>query len=174
MLLRWDPFREFDRLNEQVWKSSDMGPMRIPMDAVRTGDRVEIHFELPGIAPEDVAVDVDRNVLTVTAERTVASERTEDEEILVRERRHGRFMRQVTLGDNLDAEQLEAHYHDGVLTVSVPMTTQAGSRRVEVTRGAPASTSPAIETSGQPTKQDVATEADPTDDSPGDGHTHAA
>ncbi len=135
MLLRWDPFRELDRLADEVWKGADMGPMRIPMDAVRTGDKVEMHFELPGLDPDRISVDVDRNVLTVSGERTVSSERKEGEEVLVRERRHGTFMRQVTLGENLDAEKLEAHYDDGVLTVSVPVTEQAKSRRVEITRG---------------------------------------
>jgi HSP20 family protein len=160
MLLRWDPFREMDRLADEIWKGADMGPMRIPMDAVRTGDEVTIHFEVPGIDPDDLAVDVDRNVLTVTAERTVSDERKEGEEILVRERRHGRFMRQVTLGDNLDAEKLEAHYADGVLTVRVPVAEKAKSRRVEISHTRSEAASPAIE----------ATSAEAS----GDDHTHAA
>jgi HSP20 family protein len=164
MLLRWDPFRELDRLSDQMLRN-DVGPMRIPMDAVRTGDRVEIHFELPGIDPDDVTVDVDRNVLSVNAERTVSEERKEGEEVLVRERRHGRFMRQVTLGDNLDAERLEARYHDGILTISVPVVEQAKSRRIEIARRTSDEGSAAIETSSQP--------ADRADD-PGDGRTHAA
>jgi HSP20 family protein len=164
MLLRWDPFRELDRLSDQMLRN-DVGPMRIPMDAVRTGDRVEIHFELPGIDPDDVTVDVDRNVLSVNAERTVSEERKEGEEVLVRERRHGRFMRQVTLGDNLDAERLEARYHDGILTISVPVVEQAKSRRIEIARRTSDEGSAAIETSSQP--------ADREDD-PDDGRTHAA
>jgi len=164
MLLRWDPFREMDRLTDEMWKGADMGPMRIPMDAVRTGEEVKIHFELPGVDVDTLAVDVDRNMLTVSAERTVSSERKEGEEVLVRERRHGRFMRQVTLGDNLDSERLDAHYEDGVLTVTVPVTERAKSRRVEISRRTPEE-SPAIETTSRQT----------TGEQPdGDDHTHAA
>ena len=166
MLLRWDPFREMDRLTDELWKGADMTPMRIPMDAIRTGDEVLIHFELPGFDPDAITVDVDRNVLTVSAERTVSSERKEGEEVLVRERRHGRFMRQVTLGDNLDADRLDAHYDDGVLTVTVPVTEKAKSRRIEIARRPPEG-SPAIETSAE-----EATAA--TVEPPESGHTHAA
>jgi HSP20 family protein len=160
MLLRWDPFREMDRLSDEIWRGAEMGPMRIPMDAVRNGDEVTLHFEVPGIEPDALTVDVDRNTLTVTAERTVSSERKEGEEVLVRERRHGRFMRQVTLGDNLDAERLEANYADGVLTVRVPVAERAKSRRVEISRSRSEAASPAIEASS-------------TDASGGD-QTHAA
>jgi HSP20 family protein len=162
MLLRWDPFRELDRLSEEMWKGVDTGPMRIPMDAIRTGDTVEMHFEMPGLDPEAISVDVDRDVVTVSAERTVSTERKEGEEVLVRERRHGRFMRQVTLGDNLDADRLDARYDDGVLTVRVPVSERAKSRRVEISRGRPDG-SAAIEAS---------TASEPTSDD--DGHTHAA
>jgi HSP20 family protein len=160
MLLRWDPFRELDRLADEMWKGADTGPMRIPMDALKRDGSVEIHFELPGFDADDIAVDVDRNVLSVSAERTVTEERTEGEEVLVRERRHGRFLRQVTLGDDLDTEHLEARYDNGVLTVSVPVVEQAKSRRVEVTRGKGDEPAPAIETTGQ--------------EASGGDHTHAA
>jgi len=161
MLLRWDPFRELDRLSEEMWKGVDTGPMRIPMDAVRTGDTVEMHFEMPGLGPDAITVDVDRNILTVSAERTVSTERREDEEVLVRERRLGRFMRQVTLGDNLDADRLDARYEDGLLTIRVPVSEKAKSRRVEISRGAGAG-SAAIEASSE-------------EQPAGDGsHTHAA
>ena len=156
MLLRWDPFRDLDRLSESVWRASEGAPMRIPMDAVRTGDRVEIHFELPGVDPDAISVDVEGNTLSVSAERSETSERREGEEVLVRERRHGRFVRQITLGDDLDTDALEAGYHDGVLTLTVPVSEKGRSRRVEVTRGA---RQEAIETSG----------SESTDD-----HTHAA
>jgi HSP20 family protein len=135
MLLRFDPFREFDRLAEEMWKGQAQSPMRIPMDAFRRGDSVEIHFELPGVDPSSIDLEVERNTLTVSAERTVSNERREGEEVMVRERRHGRFTRQLTLGDNLDVERLEARYDDGVLTVVVPVVEQAKARKVEITRG---------------------------------------
>ena len=158
MLLRWDPFRDLDRLSDQMWRTAAETPMRIPMDAVRTGDRVDIHFELPGIDPEAISVDVEGTTLSVTAERTESTERREGEEVLVRERRHGRFVRQVTLGEDLDTDALDASYHDGVLTVSVPVSDKGRSRRVEVTRRGD-ERSP-IETTSQ--------------EASGDDHTHAA
>jgi HSP20 family protein len=135
MLLRFDPFRDLDRLTEEMWRGQPTSPMRIPMDAVRTGDAVEVHFELPGVDPDSIDVEVERHQLTVSAERTVSTERREGEEVLVRERRHGRFVRQLTLGDNLDPDRLEARYHDGVLTVVVPVVEQAKARKVEIARG---------------------------------------
>lgn len=135
MLIRFDPFRELDRLTQEMWSGTPAGPARIAMDAVRKGDRVEISFELPGVDPDSIDVEVENNVLTVSAERRVETERKEGEEVLVRERRYGRFVRQLSLGDNLDADRLEARYHDGVLHVTVPVAEQAKPRKIEVSRG---------------------------------------
>ncbi|MEJ5255770.1 MAG: Hsp20/alpha crystallin family protein [Acidimicrobiales bacterium] len=142
MLIRFDPFREFDRLTQEMWGSTPATPARIAMDAVRKGDKVEISFELPGVDPDSIDVEVENNVLTVSAERRVETERKEGEEVLVRERRYGRFTRQLSLGDNLDASRIEARYEDGVLHVTVPVAEQAKPRKVEVSRG---ESSPAIE-----------------------------
>jgi HSP20 family protein len=138
MLIRFDPFRDLDRLNQELWSQASgaaASPARMPMDAVRRGDQVEISFELPGVDTESIDVEVENSVLTVTAERRAETERREGEEILVRERRVGRYTRQLSLGDNLDADRLEARYHDGVLTVTVPVAEQAKPRKVEVARG---------------------------------------
>lgn len=135
MLIRFDPFRELDRLTQEMWGTVPAGPARIAMDAVRKGDQVEISFELPGVDPDSIDVEVENNVLTVSAERRVETERKEGEEVLVRERRYGRFTRQLSLGDNLDADRLEARYQDGVLHVTVPVAEQAKPRKIEVSRG---------------------------------------
>jgi HSP20 family protein len=138
MLIRFDPFRDLDRLSQELWGQATgpaAAPARMPMDAVRRGDQVEISFELPGVDPESIDVEVENNVLTVHAERREESERREGDEVLVRERRFGRYSRQISLGDNLDADRLEARYHDGVLQVTVPVAEQAKPRKVEVARG---------------------------------------
>jgi HSP20 family protein len=136
MLIRFDPFRDLDRLSQELWGQASAGPARMPMDAVRRGDSVEISFELPGVDPDSIDVEVENNVLTVSAERRQESERREGEEVLVRERRFGRYTRQLSLGENLDAEKLDARYHDGILSVTVPVAEQAKPRKVEVSHGA--------------------------------------
>lgn len=137
MLVRFDPFRDLDRLSQELWGQAPAGgaPARMAMDAVRKGDRVELTFELPGVDADSIDVEVEKHVLTVSAERNVETERREGEEVIVRERRHGRFVRQVSLGDNLDTDRLEARYHDGVLTVVVPVAEQAKPRKVAVGSG---------------------------------------
>src|SRR5688500_12166793 len=104
MLLRYDPFRELDRVTEQLTGSRPA----IPMYAVRRGDTVFVYFDLPGVDPDSVDLEVERNVLTLRARRDW--ELSDDEEILARERRQGEFTRQVFLGDTLDTNRVEAHY----------------------------------------------------------------
>jgi HSP20 family protein len=140
MLIRFDPFRELDRLTQEGWGNSGQSavPARIPLDAVRRGDKVVLNFDLPGIDPDSLDVEVEKNVLTVSADRPAASDGREGDEVLVRERRWGRFTRQLALGDNLDTDRLEANLHDGVLTITVPVAEQAKARKVTVGQGAPA------------------------------------
>src|SRR5664279_2848468 len=99
MLMRTDPFRELDRLTEQVFGTTTR-PAVMPMDAWRHGDEFAVEFDLPGVRAEDVDLDVERNVLTVKAERTITE--TQDTEVLASERPRGIFSRQLILGDNLD------------------------------------------------------------------------
>ena len=100
------------------------------MDAYRDGDRVVVHLDLPGVDPDSIELTVEKNVLTVTAERTW--EPSEGQDVIVSERRQGRFTRQLFLGDSLDADRVEASYDRGVLTLTVPVTEQAKPRRVQV------------------------------------------
>ena len=131
MLLRMDPFRELDRLFEAAGTAgAGTGTRTVPMDALRKGDRVHVRFDLPGIDPESVDLTVERNQLTLTAERRW--QRQEGEEWLVAERPVGRFTRTLFLGDNLDADRIEAHYEHGVLEVTIPVAEQAKPRKVSV------------------------------------------
>ena len=127
MLLRFDPFRELDRVvDDRVARSP--GPM--PMDAYRRGNHVVAHIDLPGVALEDVDIEVERNVLTVSATRSFP--RAEGDELIVAERRHGEFRRQLLLGDTLDANQVEAAVADGVLTLRIPIAETAKPRKIQV------------------------------------------
>ena len=137
MLLRTtDPFRDFDRLANQVFGTTNR-PAVMPMDAWREGDVFQLEFDLPGVASESIDLDVERNVLTVRAERVG---RNGDWEMLASERPRGVFSRQLVLGDNLDLDQIEAHYDAGVLRLSIPVAERAKPRKIEVNSG---STEPA-------------------------------
>jgi HSP20 family protein len=132
MLLRTtDPFRDFDRLTQQFFGTTNR-PAVMPMDAWREGDRFVIEFDLPGVAPESIDLDVERNVLTVRAERVA---RNGDWEMLASERPRGVFSRQLVLGDNLDLDHIEAGYDGGVLRLLVPVAERAKPRKIEVTTG---------------------------------------
>ncbi|WP_432505983.1 Hsp20/alpha crystallin family protein [Kineococcus arenarius] len=128
MLMRTDPFRELDRLTQQVLGTTAR-PAVMPMDAWRSGDEFVVEFDLPGVDPSTVELDVERNVLTVKAQRPV-HEGTE--EMIAAERPRGVFSRQLILGDNLDTEKIKASYGSGVLTLRVPVAERAKPRRIAV------------------------------------------
>jgi HSP20 family protein len=129
MLLRTtDPFREFDRLTNQLLGTTNR-PAVMPMDAWREGDRFVLEFDLPGVSRDSIDLDVERNVLTVRAERVA---RNGDWEMLATERPRGMFSRQLVLGDNLDLDQIEASYDAGVLRLVVPVAEKAKPRRIEI------------------------------------------
>ncbi|MFJ8050913.1 Hsp20/alpha crystallin family protein [Streptomyces luteogriseus] len=133
MLMRTDPFREFDRLTQQVFGPATTRPSAMAMDAYRSGDDFFVHFDLPGIDPETIELDVERNVLNVRAERR--SPAPEGAEPLVAERPTGTFTRQLFLGDTLDTERIDASYESGVLTLRIPVAEQAKPRRIQITGG---------------------------------------
>ncbi|WP_432546012.1 Hsp20/alpha crystallin family protein [Kineococcus sp. SYSU DK004] len=128
MLMRTDPFRELDRLTQQ-FLGTTARPAVMPMDAWRRGDEFVVEFDLPGVDPSTVELDVERNVLTVRAQRPV-HEGTD--EMIAAERPRGVFSRQLILGDNLDTERISAGYRAGVLTLRVPVAEKAKPRRIEV------------------------------------------
>ena len=137
MLMRTVPFREFDRLTQQFFgvNGTQSRPATMPMDAYRDGEQFVVRFDLPGVAPESIDLDVERNVLTVKAERK-AEDRSAGTEFQVAERPKGVFSRQLFLGENLDTEHIEANYDAGVLTLLIPVAAQAKSRKIAVTAGA--------------------------------------
>ena len=130
MLLRTtDPFRDLDRLTQQVFGTTNR-PTVMPMDAWREGDTFVIEFDLPGVARDSIDLDVERNVLTVRAERVAGNG---DWEMLASERPRGMYSRQLVLGDNLDLSGIAAHYEDGVLRLKVPVAEKAKPRKIQVT-----------------------------------------
>ncbi|MFG2354093.1 Hsp20/alpha crystallin family protein [Streptomyces sp. NPDC048521] len=132
MLMRTDPFRELDRLAQQVL-GANARPSVMPMDAYRSGDDFLVHFDLPGIDPETIELDVERNVLNVRAERRGPA--PEDAEMLVAERPTGVFTRQLFLGETLDTDRIDASYEAGVLTLRIPVAEQAKPRRIQISGG---------------------------------------
>jgi HSP20 family protein len=132
MLMRTDPFRDLDRLTEQLWGTSSR-PALMAMDAWREGDEFVVEFDLPGVNPDSVDLDVERNVLTVKAERPSLNG---DRELIAAERPRGVFSRQLILGDNLDTENVGASYSSGVLTVRIPVAEQAKPRKIQISQEA--------------------------------------
>jgi HSP20 family protein len=135
MLMRTDPFRELDRMTQQLFgtNGTTTRPAVMPMDAYRAGEQFVVHFDLPGVDPNSIDLDVERNVLTVKAER--APTYGDDVELQVAERPRGVFSRQLFLGDTLDADRIEAHYDAGVLTLRLPIAEKAKPRKIQITGG---------------------------------------
>jgi HSP20 family protein len=131
MLMRTDPFRELDRLTQQVLGTAAR-PAAMPMDAYRRGDSFYIHLDLPGIDPGSIDLTVEQNVLTVRAERA-PTERADGIQMIVAERPYGTFTRQVFLGETLDTENVAADYASGVLTLTIPVHEAAKPRNIQVT-----------------------------------------
>ncbi|MFE5706509.1 Hsp20/alpha crystallin family protein [Rhodococcus sp. ACS1] len=136
-MLHPDPFRDIDRLTEQLLGTSAgsaRAPRFMPMDLYRSGDHYVLHADLPGVDPGSVDVSVDGGILTVKAQR---SERTEhDVQWLTSERFTGSYLRQLALGQDIDADHIAATYENGVLTVTLPVAERAKPRRIEITPGA--------------------------------------
>jgi len=134
MLMRTDPFRELDRLAQQVFTGPGTWsrPTAMPMDAYRSGDEFVVAFDLPGVSADAIELDVERNVLTVKAERrpTITGDTVE---MQVAERPLGVFSRQLFLGDTLDTERIQAAYDAGVLTLRIPVLEKAKPRKIAIT-----------------------------------------
>jgi HSP20 family protein len=133
MLMRTDPFRELDRFTQQVLGTAGTWskPAAMPMDAYRAGDEFVVCFDLPGVAPDAIELDIERNVLTVKAERRPLSGGN-DVEMQVSERPLGVFSRQLFLGEGLDTDHIAADYEAGVLTLRIPVAEKAKPRRIEI------------------------------------------
>jgi HSP20 family protein len=137
MLMRTDPFRELDRLTQQVLGSASTPgtwsrPNPMPLDAYRSGDEYVVAFDLPGVAPDAIELDIERNVLTVKAERR-PPQIADDVEMQVAERPVGVFSRQLFLGETLDTDRIDAGYDAGVLTLRIPIAEKAKPRKITIT-----------------------------------------
>jgi HSP20 family protein len=136
MLLRTDPFRQLDRFAQQMLGTTTPGtwskPATMPMDAYRAGDEFVVCFDLPGVTPDAIELDIERNVLTVKAERRPPAG-GDDVRMHVSERPLGVFSRQLFLGDTLDTDHIAANHEGGVLTLRIPIAEKAKPRRVEIT-----------------------------------------
>ncbi|MFF0203357.1 Hsp20/alpha crystallin family protein [Streptomyces sp. NPDC005017] len=132
MLMRTDPFRELDRLAQQlIGPGTWSRPSTMPMDAHREGDTYVVAFDLPGVTPDAIDVDVERNMLTVRAERRPAT-KADDVQMELSERPMGVFSRQIVLADTLDTEHIDADYDAGVLTLRIPIAERAKPRKISV------------------------------------------
>jgi HSP20 family protein len=134
MLMRTDPFRELDRMTQQLLGGTGTlaRPALMLMDAWREGDTFVVELDLPGVDPDSIDVDVERNVVTVKAERPA---RDADLEMFAAERPRGMFSRQLLLGDSLDTDKIGASYAGGVLTLRIPVAEQAKPRKIEISKG---------------------------------------
>ncbi len=128
-----DPFATLDNWLEGL-SGGRSGTAVAPLDAYRRGEDVWVHIDLPGIAVDSLDIDVERNVLTVTAERTWV--KAEGDQVYRSERRQGKLRRQLHLGEGLDTGAVEADYHDGVLTLRVPVAEKAKPRKIQINRAA--------------------------------------
>jgi HSP20 family protein len=130
MLMRFDPFRDLDRLAEEMTSAQGRAPRTFPMDAYRRGDEVVLLFDLPAVDPQSIDLTVDQHVLTVRAQR--GDQPQEGVEVLAAERPRGEFIRRVFLGDTLDTDRIQAEYHNGVLQLTIPISERAKPRKIEV------------------------------------------
>lgn len=151
MLLRFDPFRELDRVAQAAWgqtkANGGIGAYGgMAMDAFRRNGELVVHFDLPGVDPASIDLTVEKNVLTVKAERSFR--RTEGDEYIVAERPQGQFTRQLFLGESLDSDRIDARYEHGVLTLTIPVAEKAKPRKVAVTAGAGSSGTVEVEAGG--------------------------
>ncbi|WP_431953713.1 Hsp20/alpha crystallin family protein [Actinacidiphila sp. bgisy167] len=136
MLMRTDPFRELDRLTQQLLGTSGTWtrPSTMPMDAYREGDQYVIALDLPGVMPDAIDIDVERNMLTVKAERRPVA-KADNVQMELSERPLGVFSRQLVLADTLDTENIEANYDAGVLTLRIPIAERAKPRKIAIASG---------------------------------------
>ena len=152
-LMRFDPLRELDRLAEQTTSVGARALHSMPMEALRRGDEFIVHLDVPGVGSDDIDLTVERNVVSIRVRRLPA--RQEGDEVLIDERPHGEFARQLFLGDNLDADRLTADTRDGVLTLTIPVSEASKPRRVvlgSADRSSDAGSAPAQEAAAAATE----------------------
>jgi HSP20 family protein len=135
MLMRSDAFRDWDRLTARMQGANEGSAAWAPLDAYRSGDVITVEFDLPGVDPASIDVQVERGELRLQAERR--PRRPEGAQPLAQERFAGTITRRLMLGDQLDTEHVDAQYTSGVLTLQIPLSETAKPRRVEVRSAEP-------------------------------------
>ena len=156
-LIRWEPAREMQTIQQEMNRlfgslldapeGSGGGSLRrwIPaMDLVEEGDHYVLRADLPGVREEDINVELEEDVLTISGERRAEHEERKEGYYRV-ERASGRFSRSLTLPDGIDPDSIEAQFENGVLTVTIPKPEERRPRRVAISVG---EKSPVIEGSG--------------------------
>jgi HSP20 family protein len=128
---RFDPFREIDRMTERMLAQASEGVRAMPLDLVREDDHWLLKCDLPGVDPGSIDISVEDRILTIRAQRSAHSQK-KAADWLIQERSTGVFARQLTLGPNVDVEHIDAGYHDGVLTLTLPVAEAAKPRKIEV------------------------------------------
>ena len=131
-LMMSDPFAGFERQTQHPWGARQR-PRQIPMSAVRRGDQVIATFDLPGISQDDVDITVERNVVTLRAERRPAFQ--DGDEVIIDERPYGVFSRQFFIGDSLDRDKMTAEYMNGELRLTIPVSEKAKPRKIPLRAG---------------------------------------
>ncbi len=133
----YNPFRDMDRIFTQLARTAANDVRTMPMDLYRDGDEFVVKIDLPGAAADSIDIDIDDRTLTVRAERPQPELRTDNENNrwVSRERAHGSYARQLTLGPGLNLAEVGADYTDGVLTLTIPVAEEAKPRKIKVTRG---------------------------------------
>ncbi|WP_029144775.1 Hsp20/alpha crystallin family protein [Microbacterium luticocti] len=126
----YDPLRDLERFANTFFETGRRGPRQMPMDLYKDGDHYVLTADLPGIDPGSVDVDVDGQLLTIRAERTLTA--GEGVKWITREREAGSFLRQLSLGQGIDTERIAATYRNGVLSVTIPVSEKAKPRKVEI------------------------------------------
>jgi len=132
MAMSFDPFTELDRLTGTLF-GTPQGPKFMPVDLYRDGDQYVLNADMPGIDPGSVDIDVDGQLLTIRAQRT--ADARGDVKWLAQERPHGTYLRQFSVGEGIDSEQITAHYDNGVLSLLIPVSERAKPRKIEVSTG---------------------------------------
>jgi HSP20 family protein len=158
--MRFDPFREFDRIVEQNFPLAGRGPRSMPMTALRRGDEFLVELDLPGVQREDVELTVERNVLTIRARRP--STRQDGDEVIIDERGYGDYSRQLFLGDNLDPNGMTADLRDGVLRLRIPVSEASKPRQISLASssdGSDGSDTPPRTVESEPTRTEASSAA---------------
>jgi HSP20 family protein len=120
----------FDRVLDDLGNGT-AGTWKAAIDVVREKDRIVLRVDMPGIAPEDVAINVEDDILTVSGEHEESTEKKE-EDFIKRERRYGSFSRSLALPPDVDPNAITATSKHGVVEVAIPLPKKKEKKAVEI------------------------------------------